>query len=77
MEGSNAVVLDPDASVRSILTEDAGEATLTLRRASGAMEQDVFSSSGTLGELAEGSELTIDDRTVGRVAQNSGSIIDC
>ncbi|MFN7629517.1 MAG: hypothetical protein ACK5PZ_22045, partial [Pirellula sp.] len=50
-------------------------ATLTLTRAGGANTQDIFSASGTLGTLTQGSNLVVGGTTIGSVTTNSSGTL--
>ena len=76
IEGMDAVVLDADVSLNELPADSLNGATLTLNRTEGASENDVFSGSGTLGDLTEGAELTVDGATIGRVSANSNGTLE-
>ncbi|NEQ48136.1 MAG: tandem-95 repeat protein [Leptolyngbya sp. SIOISBB] len=73
VENGTAVVLDGDASVNDpeldAINNWAG-ATLTLERAGGANNEDVFGNSGTLGTLTEGSTVSVAGTAIATVTAN-------
>jgi trimeric autotransporter adhesin len=77
-EGGSAVVLDGDAQVFDFELTAADHfdgATLTLRRTGAASPQDVFSATGTLSALTQGSYLVVGGVTVGTVTTNSAGTL--
>jgi uncharacterized delta-60 repeat protein len=77
-ENGAAVVLDSDVQVfdaeLSALGNYAG-ASLTLQRHGSANPEDLYSGSGALGALIEGSALTLGGITIGSVVQNSSGVL--
>jgi VCBS repeat-containing protein/CshA-type fibril repeat protein len=66
---------DPELSNFAGGTGNWGNATLTISRNGGASAEDVFSASGTLSILIQGSTLTDGVTTIGTVTQNSAGIL--
>ena len=76
-EGGTPVVLDSNVQVfdaESSISNFSGS-TLTLSRSGGANSQDLFSATGTLGALTQGSSLTIGGITIGTVTTNSNGTL--
>jgi uncharacterized delta-60 repeat protein len=72
------VVLDADVQVFDVELDARGRyggATLSLFRHGGANAEDRFSAAAPLGELGEGSELTIDGVVIGTVTTNSNGAL--
>jgi uncharacterized delta-60 repeat protein len=77
-ENGTAVVLDADVQVDDIELDTVGNyggASLTLMRVGGANAQDLFSGSGSLGELIEGQALVYDGNPIGAVTTNSSGAL--
>jgi uncharacterized delta-60 repeat protein len=75
VEDGAPVVLDEDVEVFDADFSAIGNfdaATLTLTRNGGANAEDVYSATGTLSALTEGSNLIVDSTTIGTVTTNSG-----
>jgi uncharacterized delta-60 repeat protein len=78
MVGGPAVVLDRDVVIDDAeLTAQLGYtgASVSLVRHGGASAQDVFSATGNLRALTQGSALVISNFTVGTVTTNSGGVL--
>jgi hypothetical protein len=76
-EGGSAVVLDSNVQVfdaENSISNFSGS-TLTLTSGGGANSQDLFSATGTLGVLTQGSSLTVGGITIGTVTTNSGGTL--
>ncbi|MFZ4524190.1 MAG: Ig-like domain-containing protein [Chlorobium sp.] len=73
------VVLDSliqiDDTELAIIGNFAG-ATLKFMRHDGAVVEDQFSNTGTLGNLTQGSDLVIDSIVVGTIITNAGGVLD-
>ena len=70
----SSVALAPTAQIMDTELAAMGHyagATLTLARQGGASAQDVFSSTGTLSALTQGSYFAVDEVSIGRVTSNS------
>ncbi|MDO8812192.1 MAG: hypothetical protein Q7J38_09225, partial [Gallionella sp.] len=77
-ENGAAVVLDADVQIVDAELAAVGYyggASLTLARNGGANAQDIFSNSGTLGVLAQGSNLTVGGVIIGTVTTNSSGTL--
>ena len=75
---SQSSVLAPAAQVLDVGLLSAGSyagATLTLARQGGTQAQDVFSSSGTMTALNQGSYFAVDGTTIGRVTANGNGTL--
>ncbi|MCH9674709.1 MAG: DUF4347 domain-containing protein, partial [Gammaproteobacteria bacterium] len=78
VEGGAAVVLDGDVEIFDAELSDVNNfdgATLTLARNLGAYAEDVYSATGTLGALSEGSNLVVGATTIGTVTTNSAGTL--
>ena len=77
-EKATAVVLDNDVTIfdaeLSTLNNFSGS-TLTLVRNGGATSQDVYSATGMLAALTQGSNLVFNGTTIGTVTTNSGGTL--
>ncbi|MFN7628359.1 MAG: hypothetical protein ACK5PZ_16150, partial [Pirellula sp.] len=68
---SNVCIFDAELSAAS----NFSGATLTLARNGGANGQDLFSATGTLGALTQGSNLVVGGTTIGSVTTNSSGTL--
>ncbi|NOU43388.1 MAG: DUF4347 domain-containing protein, partial [Methyloglobulus sp.] len=78
IESGSAVVLDADVTIFDAELTNSNNfngAILTLIRSGGANAQDVFSETGSLGVLAQGSNLTVSSLNIGTVTTNSGGTL--
>jgi hypothetical protein len=73
-ENGSPVVLDSDVRIfdAELSSSNFSGATLTLVRNGGANGQDLFSATGTLGDLTQGGNLVVGGTTIGTVTTNSG-----
>jgi uncharacterized delta-60 repeat protein len=67
---SSAQVFDAENSISNF-----SGSTLTLARSGGANAQDLFSATGTLGALTQGSSLTVGGTSIGTVTTNSAGTL--
>ncbi len=77
-EGGSAVVLDSDVQIFDAELSGADNfdgATLTLERNTAANVDDIFSATGTLSTLSEGSTLVVGTTTIGTVTTNSAGTL--
>ncbi|MEO8409824.1 MAG: Ig-like domain-containing protein, partial [Propionivibrio sp.] len=78
IENAAAVVLDSDVTIfdaeLSALNNFSG-ATLTLARNGGANAQDLFSATGLLAAITQGSSLVYSGTTIGTVSSNGGGTL--
>ncbi|MEM7314167.1 MAG: LamG-like jellyroll fold domain-containing protein, partial [Planctomycetota bacterium] len=75
VEGGSPVILDADVKIFDAelsALDNFNEATIYIGRDGGANPEDVFSATGLLGPLTEGSNLVFNSVTVGSVILNSG-----
>ncbi|MFO0455309.1 MAG: Ig-like domain-containing protein, partial [Planctomycetota bacterium] len=76
-ENGSPVVLDGNACIfdADLSATNFSGATLTLVRNGAANSQDLFSATGTLGTLTQGSSLTVAGTTIGTITTNSGGTL--
>ncbi|MFM7738513.1 MAG: VCBS domain-containing protein, partial [Planctomycetota bacterium] len=76
-ENGSPVVLDSNVQIfdAELSGSNFSGATLTLVRNGGASAQDLFSSTGTLGTLTQGGNLTVGGTTIGTVTTNSSGTL--
>ncbi|GGK66403.1 tandem-95 repeat protein [Amphritea balenae] len=78
IENGSAVVLDADVEVRDPELSQADSfdgSTLTLVRDGGTNAEDLFSATGTLSALTQGSALMVGATNIGTVTTNSGGTL--
>ncbi|MFN7626851.1 MAG: hypothetical protein ACK5PZ_08470, partial [Pirellula sp.] len=77
-ENGSAVVLDSNVRIFDAelsAAKNFSGATLTVARNGGANTQDLFSATGTLGALTQGSNLVVGGTTIGSVTTNSSGTL--
>lgn len=76
-EDGAAVVLDNNITITDAESDatNYNGASITLQRQGGTNAEDVFSNTGTLSALTQGSDFTVGGTTVGTVTTNSGGTL--
>ncbi|MFN9539180.1 MAG: beta strand repeat-containing protein, partial [Planctomycetota bacterium] len=76
-ENGSPVVLDGNVQIFDVelSSSNFSGATLTLARNGGANSQDLFSATGTLDALTQGSNLVVGGTTIGSITTNSGGTL--
>lgn len=75
VEGTAPVVLDASAALNEMPGGSFDGATITLQRSDGASDNDTFAASGTLDELSGGSNVVVNETTIGQVVTNDNGTI--
>ncbi|MEP3479712.1 MAG: DUF4114 domain-containing protein [Fuerstiella sp.] len=75
VEGTAPVVLDANAALNEVPDGSFDGATITLQRSNGPSDNDTFAASGTLSELSSGSNVVVNESTIGQVVTNDNGTI--